>query len=104
MSDPFSVKHMHEVDSYDLLAQLFIHAVRQFLFDSLPLPSLCIAPTSGQNLSWSNAGYSYAPGYTVPCVNGKQQWSGYEYPGLITQHPTGTENYAIKNKFKVMNS
>jgi len=34
-------------------------------------------------------------------VNGKQQWGGYQYPGLITTHPTGTENYAIKNKFKV---
>ena len=54
-----------------------------------------------QALAWSNAGYGYAPGKTVPCKNGKQQWDGYQYPGLITTHPTGTESYAIKNKFKV---
>ena len=58
----------------------------QFFHSSLsPLcPSL-------QNKTWSNAGYNYAPGKTDPCVAGKQQWNGYQYPGLITTHPTGTE-------------
>lgn len=38
---------------------------------------------------------------TVPCVNGKQSWTGYYYPGILTQHPTGTEDYSIRGKFKV---
>lgn len=25
----------------------------------------------------------------------------YDYPGVITTHPTGTEDYSIKGKFKV---
>ena len=30
-----------------------------------------------------------------------QQWQGLYYPGLITPHPTGTEDYSIRGKFKV---
>ncbi len=40
-------------------------------------------------------GNTFGPGVSVPCVNGVQTWHGYEFPGLITQHPTGTENYTI---------
>lgn len=37
----------------------------------------------------------------APCTSGKQEFSGYQYPGLLTQHPTGTEDYSIRGKFKV---
>jgi hypothetical protein len=36
----------------------------------------------------------------VPCVNGTQTWTGYLYPGIITTHPTKTEDYSIRGKFK----
>ena len=36
----------------------------------------------------------------IPCVNGTQTWTGYLYPGVITSHPTGTEDYSIRGKFK----
>lgn len=65
------------------------------------VPANGTMPDASEALAWSNAGYGYAPGKTVPCKNGKQQWDGYQYPGLITTHPTGTESYKIKNKFKV---
>ncbi len=38
---------------------------------------------------------------TVPCVNGVQQWQGLYYPGIITPHPTGTEDYSMRGKFRV---
>jgi hypothetical protein len=36
----------------------------------------------------------------APCVNNTQTWGGYWYPGIITSHPTGTEDYSIRGKFK----
>lgn len=36
----------------------------------------------------------------MPCENGTQTWKGYWYPGLITTHPTKTEDYSIRGKFK----
>jgi hypothetical protein len=36
----------------------------------------------------------------VPCINGTQTWPEYLYPGIITTHPTGTEDYSIRGKFK----
>ena len=39
--------------------------------------------------------------YDVPCVGGKQQFEGYAYPGVLTKHPTGTEDYSIRGKFQV---
>lgn len=39
--------------------------------------------------------------FEVPCVDGQQQFTGYGYPGLLTQHPTGTEDYSIRGKFVV---
>ena len=41
-----------------------------------------------------------AEGNKVPCVNNTQTWGGYWYPGIITPHPTGTEDYSIRGKFK----
>ena len=41
-----------------------------------------------------------AEGNKVPCVNNTQTWAGYWYPGIITPHPTGTEDYSIRGKFK----
>ena len=38
---------------------------------------------------------------TVPCMNGQQHWQGLYYPGVITPHPTGTEDYSIRGKFRV---
>eukprot|EP00798_Chlamydomonas_sp_ICE-L_P011204 gene11204-18822_t len=49
---------------------------------------------------FNNTAYTYRGVYT-PCVNGTQQFVGYKYPGLITQLPTGTENYDIQGKWKV---
>jgi len=43
----------------------------------------------------------FNPGVTVPCVNGTQTWRGYQFPGLITQHPTGTEDYSVAGKWQV---
>lgn len=40
-------------------------------------------------------------GVAVPCVNGTQTWQGYQYPGLITKFPTGTENYTVAGKWQV---
>eukprot|EP00877_Chromochloris_zofingiensis_P000674 jgi/Chrzof1/10607/Cz05g05010.t1 len=70
-----------------------------------PLTPSCI-PKSGkvrdsyQNDVWTNPGYIFRT-LNVPCVNGKQQFVAYSYPGLIVKHPTGTENYNIRGKFKV---
>lgn len=43
----------------------------------------------------------FSPGNTVPCVNGFQNFTGYQFPGLITQHPTGTEDYSVAGKWQV---
>lgn len=51
-------------------------------------------------MSWDNSENNYG-GKIVPCEGGKQTWEGYYYPGLITTHPTGTEDYSIRGKFKV---
>ncbi|KAL4425547.1 hypothetical protein ABPG75_009563 [Micractinium tetrahymenae] len=54
----------------------------------------------GMGKNWSNSGRMYS-GHEVPCTNGTQTWPGYYYPGVITSHPTGTEKYGIRGKFKV---
>ncbi len=41
-----------------------------------------------------------AEGNKVPCINNTQTWGGYWYPGLIVTHPTGTEDYSIRGKFR----
>ena len=43
---------------------------------------------------------SCADSTPVPCINGTQTWTSYLYPGIITTHPTGTEDYSIRGKFK----
>ncbi|PRW59935.1 acetamidase [Chlorella sorokiniana] len=53
----------------------------------------------GMEMSWDNAERVYS-GKEVPCKAGEQTWEGYWYPGLITTHPTGTEDYSIRGKFK----
>ncbi|KAK9837996.1 hypothetical protein WJX74_009260 [Apatococcus lobatus] len=70
-------------------------------------PSTACSSTSGDLGSqefpnpWSNAQFQFRNNITVPCVNGMQQWQGLYYPGLITPHPTGTEDFSIRGKFKV---
>eukprot|EP00959_Pyramimonas_sp_CCMP1952_P228813 4784073-Pyramimonas_sp.AAC.1 len=45
---------------------------------------------------------SFSPGVEVPCVDGKQTWEGYYYPGLIVPHPTGTEDYSVNGtRFRI---
>lgn len=44
---------------------------------------------------------AFSPGISVPCINGTQTFTGYQYPGLITNHPTGTEDYSVAGKWKV---
>lgn len=53
---------------------------------------------------WDNSarvGYPGSPNGTVACQMNQQLWSGIYYPGIITQHPTGTEDYDIRGKFRV---
>ena len=40
-------------------------------------------------------------GNEVPCIDGKQTWARYDYPGVITSKPSGTEDYSIRGKFKI---
>ncbi|KAL4531407.1 hypothetical protein Ndes2526B_g04471 [Nannochloris sp. 'desiccata'] len=54
----------------------------------------------GFNFEWSNAAEIYS-GTNVQCVNDTQTWARYDYPGIITTHPTGTEDDSIKGKFKI---
>eukprot|EP01023_Acetabularia_acetabulum_P044945 TRINITY_DN4541_c0_g1_i1.p1 TRINITY_DN4541_c0_g1~~TRINITY_DN4541_c0_g1_i1.p1 ORF type:complete len:404 (-),score=72.83 TRINITY_DN4541_c0_g1_i1:450-1661(-) len=57
----------------------------------------------GREYTWSNEENFFAggPDEGVQCINGYQSWGGIYYTGLITQHPTGTEDYSIRGKFKV---
>lgn len=43
----------------------------------------------------------FPTGVSVPCINGFQNFTGYQYPGLITQHPTGTEDFSVAGKWQV---
>lgn len=54
----------------------------------------------GFEFDWSNPDQIFS-GVEIPCVNGSQTWERYYYPGLITSHPTGTEDTSIKGLFKV---
>ena len=60
----------------------------------------CAEPFSGQQMPAVRLPFA-ADNITVPCVNGVQQWQGLYYPGIITPHPTGTEDYSIRGKFRV---
>lgn len=48
----------------------------------------------------TNSDGACADATPVPCINGTQTWPEYLYPGIITTHPTGTEDYSIRGKFK----
>ncbi|KAK9815353.1 hypothetical protein WJX72_002191 [[Myrmecia] bisecta] len=56
---------------------------------------------NGDVYEWTNFERTYRGMANVPCVNGTQKWTRYLYPGLVTHHPTGTEDYSIRGKFKV---
>jgi acetamidase/formamidase len=63
-------------------------------------------PADGaSNAAWDNSEFAGYPGLpaneTVACMDGQQEWGMIYYPGIISQHPTGTENYDIRGKFKV---
>lgn len=60
-------------------------------------------PRTAENFSvkMNNTAYTYTPGVTVDCLNGTQTWEEFYYPGVITSHPTGTEDYSIQGLFKV---
>lgn len=68
----------------------------------------CVTPNgtvpeaaSGFDFKWANPTETYS-GNVVECsAAGTQTWARYDYPGVITTHPTGTEDYSIKGKFKV---
>lgn len=70
-------------------------------------PTTSCVPTTGSITTldggrpWNNTARAHSPGVTVPCIGGQQKWSGIYYTGLITQHPTGTEDYSIRGKFRV---
>lgn len=44
---------------------------------------------------------SFSPGVEVPCVNGTQTWTGYYFPGLLTNTSRVDKNYGIQGKFKI---
>ena len=50
----------------------------------------------------ATANNSYKPSalITVPCVNGVQTWTGYNFVGLITDH-SKTTKFAVANKWQV---
>ncbi|BDA46692.1 probable formamidase C869.04 [Coccomyxa sp. Obi] len=58
-------------------------------------------PNSAIDYEWNNYGRTYRGNTPVPCVNNTQTWTSYLYPGIITTHPTTTEDYSIRGKFKV---
>eukprot|EP01024_Parvocaulis_polyphysoides_P034568 TRINITY_DN30620_c0_g1_i1.p1 TRINITY_DN30620_c0_g1~~TRINITY_DN30620_c0_g1_i1.p1 ORF type:complete len:492 (-),score=88.47 TRINITY_DN30620_c0_g1_i1:208-1683(-) len=93
-----------------------VYAVPDYQFtwleDAYRGPELsCVAPegviprtVEGREFAWQNREYVYdgAPPFDgVPCTAGIQQWTGIYYPGLITTHPTGTEDYSIRGKFRI---
>jgi acetamidase/formamidase len=57
-------------------------------------------PDATTNIEWSNVNNTYS-GREVPCTQGEQLWSEMYYPGVLTTHPTGTENTDINGKFKL---
>ncbi|BDA46691.1 probable formamidase C869.04 [Coccomyxa sp. Obi] len=65
------------------------------------VPTSGTVPNATTNYEWTNYERSFRKGNIVPCENGTQTWKGYWYPGLITTHPTKTEDYSIRGKFKV---
>eukprot|EP01026_Neomeris_dumetosa_P036365 TRINITY_DN2934_c0_g1_i1.p1 TRINITY_DN2934_c0_g1~~TRINITY_DN2934_c0_g1_i1.p1 ORF type:complete len:468 (-),score=54.78 TRINITY_DN2934_c0_g1_i1:610-1827(-) len=58
---------------------------------------------AGREYFWNNEVNAFAggPEQGVQCIDDRQTWSGIYYTGLITEHPTGTEDYSIRGKFKV---
>lgn len=44
---------------------------------------------------------SFSPGKTVPCVDGKQEWKGYYFPGLLTDPSKVDFDYSVQGKWKV---
>ena len=49
---------------------------------------------------------TFNPGVSVPCVlagdgNYYQNWTGYQFPGLITNRPTGNEDYSVAGKWQI---
>jgi hypothetical protein len=55
----------------------------------------CLGPKPTQNRT------GFSPGVTVPCVDGKQTWTGYYFPGLLTDSSKVTYDTSIQGKFKV---
>jgi acetamidase/formamidase len=53
----------------------------------------CIAPGSTPT--------GFSPGASVPCTSGKQTFPMYHYPGVITAHPTGNEDYTVAKKWQI---
>jgi hypothetical protein len=45
----------------------------------------------------------FSPGLGVPCdpTLHTQSFPMYNYPGVITQHPTGTEDYSVAGKWQI---
>jgi len=43
----------------------------------------------------------FSPGVTVPCVDGKQTWTGYYFPGLLTDTSKVTFDTSIQGKWKI---
>ena len=73
---------------------IYAEPVYQFQYGKTPIVTDCVVGT--------NVNSSYSPGVGVPCVGGKQTWTGYQFPGLVTVHPTGNEDYTVNgNRFRI---
>lgn len=72
-----------------------------------PVTNCTITTGSMQNIAnglvetFDNTAETFRKNLTVPCVTNNQSWPGYLYPGILTSHPTGSEDYSIRGKFKV---
>ena len=44
---------------------------------------------------------AFSPGINVPCVNGIQNFNGYEFPGMITNHSLNSLDFSVAGKWQV---
>jgi acetamidase/formamidase len=55
----------------------------------------------GLSVTFNNTVRRYRYNNVFNCTGGIQNFTQYAYPGIITRHPTGSEDYSIRGKFKV---
>jgi hypothetical protein len=73
----------------------------QWLTVHVQVLQCCIRIRSVQLTVCATAAAAAAGLWNASCENGRQQFRGYGWPGLLTSHPTGTADYSIRGKFVV---